>query len=169
VGWHTLRASDDSGKPSTVTSRLQGARKAASDAIREEGSEAFSELFTIGVWMNDLRRLFMAVVIVSNVVACTHSNFTPNVIQLNPHGTATKPANESIESSFTLIATEDGYTGQFTAQTTVGQCWVVQTPITTSGAFTVVPQGLTCGKHDTDTIQVKDFNGHSAVTYIHSV
>ncbi len=92
----------------------------------------------------------------------------PNVIQLNPAGTSTKPVDESITSSFTLTAVEDGYTGQFTAQTITGTCWVVQAPITTSGAWTVVPQGLTCSRHATDQIEVKDTNGHSASTYIHS-
>jgi hypothetical protein len=119
--------------------------------------------------MREVRRLFLAVTIACGSSACTHNNFTPNVIQLNPHGTATSPANESITSSFTLTAVEDGYTGLFTAQTIVGTCWVVQTPTTTSGAFTVAPEGLTCAKHEVDKIQVKDAKGNSATTYINSV
>jgi len=119
--------------------------------------------------MREVRRLFLAVTAACGLSACTHNTFTPNVIQLTPHGTAASPANESIASSFTLIAVEDGYTGQFTAQTIVGTCWVVQAPSTTSGAFTVAPEGLTCAKHDTEQIQVKDAKGNSATTYIHSV
>lgn len=119
--------------------------------------------------MNVPRRLFLTAAIGLGLVACTHSDYMPNVIQLSPHGTASNPADQSIASSFTLTAVEDGYTGQFTAQTTVGKCWVVQAPITTSGAWVVVPQGATCGSdRDTEQIQVKDTNGHSAVTYIHS-
>jgi hypothetical protein len=117
----------------------------------------------------DVRRLFLPVVIALGLVACTHSDYMPNVIQLTPNGTAANPALESIKSSFTLIAVEDGYTGQFTAQTIVGECWVVQAPTTTSGAWTVIPQGVTCsGKPDTEQIQVKDTNSHSAITYIRS-
>jgi len=121
--------------------------------------------------MNGTRRLFLAVAIVFSLGACTHNDFMPNVIQLSPNGTASSPANESVKSSFTLIAVEDGYTGQFTAETIVGECWVVQAPVTTSGAWTVVPQGLTCGngsKNDVEEIRVKDTNGNSAVTYIRS-
>lgn len=120
--------------------------------------------------MNGARRLFLAAAITLGLAACTHSDYMPNVIQLSPSGTAAKPADQSIKSSFTLTAVEDGYTGQFTAQTIVGKCWVVQAPTTTSGAWIVVPQGLTCGSDlDTEQIQVKDTNGHSAVTYIHSL
>lgn len=104
--------------------------------------------------------------LVASGSGCTHSDFMPNVIQLTPNGTAAQPAGESIESPFTLIAVEDGYTGQFTAETIVGTCWVVQIPTTTSGAFTVVPQGVSCGKNETDQIKVKDEKGNSAVTFI---
>lgn len=91
----------------------------------------------------------------------------PNVIQLNPNGTRTNPATQSIHKSFTLFAVEDGYTGQFTADTIVGKCWVVQAPISTGGAWVVVPQGVTCASDlDTEQIQVKDAKGNSAVTYI---
>ena len=114
------------------------------------------------------RGLLLTVGVICGLGACTHSDYMPNVVQLTPHGTATDPANESVKSSFTLIAVEDGYTGEFTAETIVGNCWVVQAPTTTSGAFTVVPQGLTCGTPDTEQIQVKDTNGNSAVTYIRS-
>jgi hypothetical protein len=113
-------------------------------------------------------RPFVGLVAVAGLVACTHSNYMPNVVQLNPHGTPSSPAPESIKSSFTLTAVEDGYTGQFTADTIRGECWVVQTRVTTSGAWTVVPQGLTCSKLDTEQIQVKDTNGNSAITYIRS-
>ncbi|MGA8099988.1 MAG: hypothetical protein WB810_15140 [Candidatus Cybelea sp.] len=116
--------------------------------------------------MNEARRLFLAAVTSVGLTACTHNNFMPNVIQLNPNGTATNPAKQSIASSFTLMAVEDGYTGQFTAETVAGTCWVVQTPVSTNGAWIVVPQGLSCSKHETDRIQVKDTNGNSAVTYI---
>jgi hypothetical protein len=117
--------------------------------------------------VNDLGRLCLAAAIAAALVACTHSNYMPNVIQLSPKGTATNPASESITASFILTAIENGYTGQFTAQTIVGECWVVQAPVTTGGAWTVVPQGLTCSSNrDTEQIQVKDTNGHSAVTYI---
>ena len=110
----------------------------------------------------------LVIAIALGVVSCTPNYYMPNVIQITPNGTASSPAEQSIKSSFSLIAVEDGYTGLFTAQTIVGECWVVQTPITTSGAWTVVPQGLTCSKLDTEQIQVKDTNGHSAVTYIRS-
>jgi hypothetical protein len=113
-------------------------------------------------------RLFVAFAVAAGLAACTHSTYMPNVVQLNPHGTSTSPAPESIGSSFTLTAVEDGYTGQFTADTIVGECWVVQSPVTTSGAWTVVPQGLTCSKLGTEQIEVKDTNGNSAVTYIRS-
>jgi hypothetical protein len=118
--------------------------------------------------MSRVDRRFLTLAIALGVVSCTPTYYVPNVIRLTPNGTVSSPAGESIKSSFTLIALEDGYTGQFTAQTIVGECWVVQTPITTSGAWTVVPQGLTCSKLDTEQIQVKDTNGHSAVTYIRS-
>jgi len=104
------------------------------------------------------------------LAACSVATYyMPNLIQLDPNGTSTNPVSKSIASSFTLTAIEDGYTGFFTAETIVGECWVVQTPISTSGAWTVVPQGATCSKLDTEKIQVKDTNGHSAVTYIRSV
>jgi hypothetical protein len=121
--------------------------------------------------MNSLRHFIPAATALLAAVglgACTHNNYMPNVVQLTPHGTASNPTNVSIKSSFTLIAVEDGYTGEFTAQTIVGKCWVVQSPITTSGAWTVVPQGLMCSNYDTEQIQVKDTNGNSATTYIHS-
>jgi hypothetical protein len=115
-------------------------------------------------------RYFVAAVLAAGLVACTHSNYMPNVVQLTPNGTATNPASQSITSSFTLIAVEDGYTGFFTADTTVGTCWVVQAPISAKGAWTVVPQGKTCASHlDTEQIQVNDTNGNSATTYIRSV
>ena len=100
------------------------------------------------------------------LVSCTHNNYTPNVIQLSPSGTKTSPADEPIKSSFTLTAVEDGYTGQFTADTTVGTCWVVQSPTTSGGAWVVVPQGTTCAQHDVEQIKVTDQKGNSAVTYI---
>jgi hypothetical protein len=122
-----------------------------------------------GICMNELRRLFSVVVLGIGLMACTHSNYMPNVIQLTPDGTASSPAVQSVKSSFTLIAVEDGYTGEFTAKTTVGECWVVQTPVTNSGAWTIVPQGTTCSTNPgTEQIQVKDTNGNSAVTYIRS-
>lgn len=108
----------------------------------------------------------LAVVAIAGLVACTHNDFMPNVIQLTPSGSSSSPVPESITRSFTLIAVEDGYTGQFTAQTISGSCWVVQTPVTTTGAWTVVPQGVTCGHNETNEIQVKDQKGNSAVTYI---
>lgn len=116
-----------------------------------------------------VRSVLLAVIVAFGLAACTASYYVPNVIRLDPNGTATNPVSKSIESSFTLTAVEDGYTGQFTAETIVGECWVVQTPISTSGAWTVVPQGATCSKLDTEKIQVRDTNGHSAVTYIRSV
>ena len=101
--------------------------------------------------------------------ACTHNDYMPNVIQLTPSGTASSPVPEPITSPFTLIAVEDGYTGQFTAATVSGTCWVVQAPVTSSGAWNVVPQGSTCAtKLDVERIEVKDTNGHSAQTYIKS-
>jgi hypothetical protein len=114
-------------------------------------------------------RLVAAVAVAFGLVACTHNDFMPNVIQLSPNGTASNPAPQSISSSFTLTAVEDGYTGQFTAQTIVGKCWVVQSPVTTGGAWTVVPQGTTCAtKLDVEQIRVRDTNGNQAVTYIRS-
>jgi hypothetical protein len=119
--------------------------------------------------MKRMRRIAIAVAVAGGLAACTHTNYMPNVIQLTPNGTKAQPAQQSIAKSFTLIAVEDGYTGEFTAQTIVGACWVVQSPVTTAGAWTVVPQGSTCSRLDTEEIQVKDTNGHSAVTYIRSV
>ena len=119
--------------------------------------------------MNGPHRFFLAAAIALGLTACTHSDYMPNVIQLTPNGTAASPVGRSIQSSFTLIAQEDGYTGMFTAQTIVGKCWVVQAPITSGGAWIVVPQGVTCSKLDTEQIQVKDTNGHSATTYIRSL
>ncbi|MGB8909607.1 MAG: hypothetical protein WCC84_12760 [Candidatus Cybelea sp.] len=116
--------------------------------------------------MNEARRLLLAAVTSLGLTACTHNNFMPNVIQLNPNGTAINPAKQSIASSFTLTAVEDGYTGPFTADTVSGNCWVVQVPISTSGAWIVVPQGLSCANHETDRILVKDTKGNSASTYI---
>jgi hypothetical protein len=114
------------------------------------------------------RQLSLTVALALGLVSCTPVYYMPNVIRITPNGTASSPAGEPIKKSFTLIAVEDGYTGLFTAETIVGKCWVVQSPVTTSGAWTVVPQGLTCSKLDTEQIQVKDTNGHSAVTYIRS-
>jgi hypothetical protein len=111
-------------------------------------------------------RPFIAAVAIAGLAACTHNDFMPNVIQLTPSGSSANPAPEPITRSFTLIAVEDGYTGQFTAQTIVGSCWVVQTPVTTSGAWVVVPQGVTCQQDETNEIQVKDQKGNSAVTFI---
>ena len=116
-----------------------------------------------------LRRCLLAGVAAASLAACTHNDYMPNVIQLTPDGTATNPVPEPVTQSFTLIAVEDGYTGNFTAQTVVGKCWVVQSPVTTGGAWTVVPQGLTCNQDDVEQIKVTDTNGHAAVTYIHSV
>ena len=113
--------------------------------------------------------LSLTVAIALGLASCTPAYYMPNLIRLTPNGTASAPAGESIKSSFTLIAVEDGYTGLFTADTTVGTCWVVQSPVTTSGAWTVVPQGLTCSKLDTEQIRVQDTNGHTAVTYIRSL
>jgi hypothetical protein len=110
----------------------------------------------------------LVAVAVVGLAACTHSNYMPNVIQLSPSGSSTNPAPESISRSFTLTAVEDGYTGEFTADTVVGTCWVVQAPISTGGAWTVVPQGTTCSKLDTEKILVKDQKGNSAATYIRS-
>ena len=99
--------------------------------------------------------------------ACTHSNYMPNVIQLSPSGSSSAPAKESITKSFTLTAVEDGYTGEFTADTIVGTCFVVQAPVTTGGAWTVVPQGSSCSEHGkVEQIQVKDQKGNVASTYI---
>jgi hypothetical protein len=107
-------------------------------------------------------------IIAMGLSACTHSDFMPNVIQLTPNGTSANPAPESVSKSFTLYAVEDGYTGQFTAQTIVGECWVVQTPVSSGGAWTVVPQGTTCNQGNVEQIKVKDQKGNSAVTYIRS-
>lgn len=90
----------------------------------------------------------------------------PNVIQLSPSGSQGNPASEPIDKSFTLFAVEDGYTGEFTADVVHGKCWVVQTPVTTGGAWTIVPQGATCAKHDVEEILVKDMKGNSASTFI---
>jgi hypothetical protein len=120
--------------------------------------------------MASCRRLVVAAAVAAGVVACTHSDFMPNVIQVSPHGTASSPASQSIQKQFTLIAVEDGYTGQFTADTVKGTCWVVQAPVKTTGAWIVVPQGSTCASDlDVETILVKDTNGNSAKTYIRSV
>ncbi|HEX3670926.1 MAG TPA: hypothetical protein VHT92_04385 [Candidatus Cybelea sp.] len=112
-----------------------------------------------------LRCLYPAAVALL-LAACTHNDYTPNVIQLTPNGTKGSPAKEPITSSFTLFAVEDGYSSDFTADTTVGKCWVVRAPLTTGGAWTVIPQGSTCDQHDVEQIQVKDQKGNSAVTYI---
>lgn len=111
-------------------------------------------------------RLFLAAVATASLVACTHNTFMPNVIQLTPSGSSANPAPEPTTKPFTLIAVEDGYTGEFTAQVVTGDCWVVQTPVTTSGAWTVVPQGVGCGQNATNKIQVKDQKGNSAVTFV---
>lgn len=114
------------------------------------------------------RRLILSAVVAGGLVACTHSNYMPNVIRITPSGSSSNPAPESIARSFTLTAVEDGYTGPFTAETVVGTCWVVQAPISTGGAWTVVPQGTTCSKLDTEKIEVKDQKDNSAATYIRS-
>lgn len=119
--------------------------------------------------MKALLRCLLAIAIAAGTAACTASYYMPNVIELTPSGSSSNPAKQTITASFTLIAVEDGYTGDFTAQTSDGTCWVVQTPITTSGAWTVVPQGSSCSKLGVEKIQVKDQKGNSAVTYIQSV
>ena len=111
---------------------------------------------------------FLTVALSLALAACTQNNYMPNVIQLSPHGTSGNPSPEPITKSFTLTAIEDGYTGQFTADTIKGDCWVVQTPVSTGGAWTVVPQGTSCPKLDTELIQVKDQKGNTATTYIRS-
>jgi hypothetical protein len=115
-----------------------------------------------------LRLLLVAGLAVA-FAGCTHSDFDPNVIVLHPNGTSSSPAAQPITKSFTLFAVEDGYTGQFTADTIKGDCWVVQTPVSTGGAWTVVPQGTTCDKLDTEQIRVEDQKGNSATTFIRSV
>ena len=115
-----------------------------------------------------VRSLALGAAVVTGLEACTHSNYMPNVIRLSPQGSSANPAPESISRSFTLTAVEDGYTGPFTADTVVGTCWVVQAPISTGGAWTVVPQGSTCSQLDTEKILVKDQKGNSAATYIRS-
>jgi hypothetical protein len=119
--------------------------------------------------MRRARRFFLAVVCLAGLPACTHSNYMPNVIQVSPSGSSTDPAKEAIAKSFTLTAVEDGYTGLFTADTVIGTCWVVQAPVTSGGAWVVVPQGTTCAQLDTEKIQIKDQKGNSAVTYIRSI
>ncbi len=115
------------------------------------------------------RRLVAAAAVAASLVACTRSNYTPNVIQLTPNGTASSPASQSIAKQFTLIAVEDGYTGQFTADTVIGTCWVVRAPVKTTGAWIVVPQGSTCSTDlDVEKIVVKDLKGNAASTYIRS-
>jgi hypothetical protein len=141
-------------------------RSARGLALRSGGKRFGSNKKTV---MKRARRIFSVLAAAGELAACTHSNYMPNVIQLTPKGTAAQPADQSIARSFTLFAVEDGYTGEFTAQTVVGMCWVVQAPVTTGGAWTVVPQGSTCSRLDTEKIQVQDTNGHSAVTYIRSV
>ncbi len=116
-----------------------------------------------------LRRIRPAAIAALLLAACTHNDYTPNLIRLTPNGSQGNPATEPIKSSFTLLAVEDGYTGQFTADTIAGKCWVVQSPVTTGGAWTVVPQGTTCDKHDVEQIQVKDQKGNEASTYIRGV
>ena len=116
--------------------------------------------------MSPLRRRLVALIAAAGLAGCTHSNYMPNVIQITPSGSSTNPARESIAKSFTLIAVEDGYSSDFTADTVVGTCWVVQAPVTAAGAWTVVPQGDTCSQLDTEKILVKDEKGNSAVTYI---
>ncbi len=113
-------------------------------------------------------RFFAAALAASGLAACTNKSWMPNVVQLNPSGTMADPARQSIKSSFTLTAVEDGYTGLFTADVVVGTCWVVQAPVQSHGAWIVVPQGSTCAQLDTEKIVVKDTNGNSAVTYIRS-
>ena len=109
----------------------------------------------------------VGLVLASFVLAsCTHDNFMPNVIQINPSGTQADPASESLSKPFTLTAVEDGYTGPFTADTIKGTCFVVQTPVTSGGAWTVVPQGLGCGNGQPNEIQVTDQKGNSATTFI---
>lgn len=110
----------------------------------------------------------LSAVVAGGLIGCTHSNYMPNVIRITPSGSSSNPAPESIARSFTLTAVEDGYTGPFTAETVVGTCWVVQAPISTGGAWTVVPQGTTCSKLDTEKIEVKDQKDNSAATYIRS-
>lgn len=100
------------------------------------------------------------------LASCTHNNFMPNVIQLTPNGTQSAPASESLTKPFTLTAVEDGYTGDFTADTIKGTCWVVQTPVTSGGAWTVVPQGSGCGSGVPNEIQVTDQKGNSASTFV---
>lgn len=114
------------------------------------------------------RRLVLSAVLALGLAACTHSNYMLNVIRITPSGSSSDPAPQSITRSFTLTAVEDGYSGAFTADTVVGTCWVVQAPITTGGAWTVVPQGTTCSKLDTEKIEVKDQKGNAAATYIRS-
>jgi len=114
----------------------------------------------------------LPVTILALLLTACHTNDMGNnngLIQLSPLGTAASPAEESINYPFTLTATESGYTGNFTAQTIVGKCFVVQPPISSPGTWSVAPVGLICtggSKADTEQIQVKDSNGNSAITYV---
>ncbi len=93
-------------------------------------------------------------------------------IVLSPLGTAASPAPESIYSSFTLTATESGYSGSFTAQTIAGTCWVVQAPTSAPATFVVKAAGSLCvggSSGMVDQISVTDSLGHSAITYILSI
>jgi hypothetical protein len=117
-----------------------------------------------------MRALLLCLLAAIFIAGCgPASYYMPNVIRITPSGTMSNPAKQSIRSSFTLIAVEDGYTGVFTAEVVNGTCWVVQTPVTTSGAWTVVPQGTSCPKLGIEKIQVKDQKGNSAVTFIQGI
>jgi hypothetical protein len=125
-----------------------------------------------------LPALCVAILIAS--AGCSSGGGTPlpgptgasGTIVLSPLGSAASPAPESIYSTFTLTASESGYSGNFTAQTIAGMCWVVQAPTSAPSTFVVKAAGSLCvgaGGGIVDQIQVSDTLGHSAITYILSI
>lgn len=159
-------------------------RGAPGGEIAESSKSAYHFDIYFSFWerrLNLMRTLLAALFLASAFIACSGGGGTGagssggsgnGSIQLSPMGTSSRPIDESINSPFTLTASEGGYSADFTARTIVGKCWVVQPPTTSNGVWTVAPDGLICigvSHGDTEQIQVEDLSGHRAVTYIHSI
>jgi hypothetical protein len=93
-------------------------------------------------------------------------------ISVSPSGTAANPVNKPISQSFTITASEQNYTGNFTAARVQGSCWIVQNPTAAAPAsFTLMATGQSCASgqgFEIDAFQITDSFGQAVTTYIRS-
>lgn len=108
-------------------------------------------------------------------ICCDSYTYGPPLmypINVSPLGTAANPVNRPISQSFTITASEQNYTGNFTAARVQGSCWIVQNPTAAAPAtFTVTASGQSCATgqgFEIDAFQITDSFGQSVTTYIRS-